>query len=99
MVKKLQGRVALVTGGARGIGAASANALAAAGAAVLVTDLLDEDGERTAAGIPAPEPRVRESGCTPFGTTRSSCRVGRVRFASWAIASPASPRTVTNAIP
>lgn len=53
MSKKLQGRVALVTGGARGIGAASAQALAEAGAAVLITDILDEDGERTAAGIAA----------------------------------------------
>lgn len=53
MSKKLQGRVALVTGGARGIGAASAQALAEAGAAVLITDILDEDGERTAAAIAA----------------------------------------------
>jgi len=51
MVKKLQGRVALVTGGARGIGAASAKALAAEGAAVLITDVLDEDGQKTAAAI------------------------------------------------
>jgi NAD(P)-dependent dehydrogenase (short-subunit alcohol dehydrogenase family) len=51
MTGKLQGRVALVTGGARGIGAASAKALAEAGAAVLVTDVLDEDGEKTAAAI------------------------------------------------
>ena len=51
MAGKLQGRVALVTGGARGIGAASALALAAAGAAVLITDVLDADGEETAASI------------------------------------------------
>lgn len=51
MAGKLQGRVALVTGGARGIGAASAKALAAAGAAVLITDVLYEDGEKTAAAI------------------------------------------------
>lgn len=51
MAGRLSGRVALVTGGARGIGAASAKALAAAGAAVLVTDVLDEDGEKTAAAI------------------------------------------------
>ncbi|MBP6011507.1 MAG: glucose 1-dehydrogenase [Alphaproteobacteria bacterium] len=51
MAGKLQGRVALVTGGARGIGAASAAALAAEGAAVLVTDVLDADGEATAAAI------------------------------------------------
>jgi NAD(P)-dependent dehydrogenase (short-subunit alcohol dehydrogenase family) len=37
----LSGRVALVSGGARGIGAATARALAAAGAKVLITDLND----------------------------------------------------------
>jgi len=47
----LSGRVALVTGGARGIGAAVADALAEAGAAVAIGDL-DEVGARdTAAGI------------------------------------------------
>ena len=51
MAGKLSGRVALVTGGARGIGAASAAALAAEGAAVLITDVLDADGEATAASI------------------------------------------------
>ncbi|MCE9524194.1 MAG: glucose 1-dehydrogenase [Alphaproteobacteria bacterium] len=58
MGKKLQGRVALVTGGARGIGAASAAALAAEGAAVLITDVLDEDGERTAAEISSKGGRI-----------------------------------------
>lgn len=47
----LKGRVALVTGGARGIGAASAKALAEAGAAICVTDILDQAGEDTAAGL------------------------------------------------
>ena len=51
MTGKLKGRVALVTGGARGIGAASAQALAAAGAAVLITDVLDDEGHATAARI------------------------------------------------
>src|ERR1700754_915452 len=37
----LKGRVALVSGGARGIGAATARALAKAGAQVVITDLLD----------------------------------------------------------
>jgi NAD(P)-dependent dehydrogenase (short-subunit alcohol dehydrogenase family) len=43
---KLAGRVALVTGGARGIGAASARAFAQAGAVVVVTDLLEDEGRQ-----------------------------------------------------
>jgi 3alpha(or 20beta)-hydroxysteroid dehydrogenase len=47
----LSGKVAIVTGGARGIGAACALSLAREGAAVLLTDVLTEEGEATAAGL------------------------------------------------
>ena len=49
----LTGRKALVTGGARGLGAGMAEALARAGAAVMIGDLLEEQGRRTADGIAA----------------------------------------------
>jgi 3-oxoacyl-[acyl-carrier protein] reductase len=45
---KLQGRVALVTGGSRGIGRGIAQALASDGAAVAVNYRRDEDAARTA---------------------------------------------------
>ena len=48
---RLDGKVALVTGAARGIGAEIARALAQAGARVLATDVLDEAGVATAKGI------------------------------------------------
>lgn len=53
----LTGRKALVTGGARGLGAGMATALARAGAAVMIGDLLEEQGRRTAA-------EIAESGAT-----------------------------------
>ena len=47
----LAGRKALVTGGARGIGEAIATALANAGAAVMITDVLEDLGKATAAKV------------------------------------------------
>ena len=52
-MEKLDGRVALVTGGSRGIGAATATAFAAAGARVVVLYAGDRDvAETTVAGLP-----------------------------------------------
>jgi 3alpha(or 20beta)-hydroxysteroid dehydrogenase len=47
----LTGRRALVTGGARGLGQGMAEALTAAGARVMIADVLKDLGEQTAAGI------------------------------------------------
>ena len=44
----LAGKVALITGGARGQGAAEARLFAAAGATVVIADVLDEAGAQTA---------------------------------------------------
>jgi len=48
---RLAGRVALVTGGARGQGAAHASRLAGEGASVVIGDVLDADGAATADGL------------------------------------------------
>jgi len=51
MYASMEGKVALVTGGALGIGRATAIAFARNGARVVVADVLDEDGEQAVAAI------------------------------------------------
>lgn len=69
-VGSLVGRVALVSGGARGLGAAYVRALHAAGASVVVGDVLDDEGAALAAELVGG--RARDAG--------SGEAVGTVRF-------------------
>lgn len=53
MAGRLEGQVAIVTGGARGLGKSIASAFCREGASVLVCDFRDELGEETAAALRA----------------------------------------------
>ena len=50
---RLDGKVVLVTGGARGLGAEIARAMASVGAAVMITDLLEKQGMETVLALRA----------------------------------------------
>ena len=50
---RLEGKVALISGAARGMGAVEARMFAAEGASVVIADVLDEQGEQTAQEIRA----------------------------------------------
>lgn len=56
---RLENKVAVVTGGSRGIGAATCETLAREGAAVAIADIVDDEGERLAERIRSNGGRVR----------------------------------------
>ncbi|BBY97509.1 SDR family oxidoreductase [Mycolicibacterium fallax] len=51
MTQRLAGKVALISGGARGMGASHAAAMVAQGASVMLADLLDDEGAAVAAEL------------------------------------------------
>lgn len=71
MSKLLSGQVALVTGGAAGIGRATALAFAAAGVKVVVADLDSAGGEGTVEAIRQAEAKPSSFAATSPATPRS----------------------------
>ena len=97
-MNRLEGKVAVVTGGASGIGAATARLFAAEGAAVVVADLIDPAAERAAPRSfartsPAKETsaaRLLQRATSTAGSTSSSTT--RDSVARW-VRSKGSPST------
>ena len=59
-MKRFQGKVVLVSGGARGMGAAEARMLVAEGAKVVIGDVLEDEGRRLAAELGGASVFVRQ---------------------------------------
>src|SRR2546429_676705 len=68
----LSGRAALVTGGARGLGAGMAEALAKAGAAVVIADIREDLGRATADALKQTGATAAFPGIAGYSATKSA---------------------------
>lgn len=104
MSKKLEGKIALITGGSRGIGAAIAKRLAADGANVAITYTKGADAaasvvkdiERAGRKAIAIQADVLNSSMVGFNRSSNSVKSCRRRLAqgeNWSCASSARPRS------
>src|SRR5690349_20056808 len=78
----LMGKTAIVTGGARGIGAGIARVLASQGARVAVLDLDGAEAEKTATALPSPGMAMACDGAVEADTAkalRPASRAGKPR--------------------
>lgn len=76
MAGRLAGKVAIVSGGARGMGASHVRALAGEGAKVILGDVLDTEGEKVANEVCSTVPR----GCATFTSMSPNPTTGKPRF-------------------
>ena len=82
---RLEGKVALITGAASGMGASMARIFAGEGAKVVVADMLEDEGERVVADI------IRANGAAMFRRLDVSSE------AEWKAAVEADPRRLRQA--
>ncbi|BAS14548.1 3-hydroxyacyl-CoA dehydrogenase type-2 [Arthrobacter sp. Hiyo8] len=80
----IKGAVALITGGASGLGAATARRLLDAGASVVLLDLHSSPGESLAAELNAAGADGRAVFVPPTSRTKSRCRPPSMLPSRWA---------------
>jgi len=80
MNRAMDGRVAIVTGGARGMGAAHVRALVEAGAQVLCADVLQDEGEALVAALPQGRASYHRLDVTTREEWRRAVTAAEVRF-------------------
>ena len=80
MTKRLENKVAIITGGANGLGRATAELFGRQGASVVVTDILDDAGEEVAAAI------RREGGSAVFTPADVTSEAAAKRMVEVAVA-------------